>query len=434
MSASAIMAPDQITEFKGLLTQISEQYKKLDSDYKTLGKGSSDTLEKLNKLTEDVVAIQTKHGAEAQKRIDTLESKVADLTRNYVEPVKSFGERVCEEKAFIAYLESGSKQGFNMILKAGASLRRSLFGLGIKDIVGLSGLLPEAQSAIASAPRPLIGVRTLVPQGRTTAGAISYLRESAFTNAAAPVAEGAVKPKSDKTFVPTTAPVEVIATYFKVSRQAYEDIPGLSAQIENNGIYGVAAAEDNQLLNGTGVSPQLTGFLKNAVVAPAPPAVVAPAPANTIIDAIGFAVFDLASKGYMPDGAVVNPADYGKMALYKNSTGNYLFANPIDYSQVPRLWGVRIVQSSKIASGTGLVGAFQGNSLLLDREEVNIQVASQSEDDFIRNMLTILIEERLVLLIYNSAAFEKIVTPAAFGAEGMEAPPEQQPEGTGRRR
>ncbi len=418
MAAPAItLNPDDQNKILVALTEMKGLYSQLDSQVKTLGKADSETLEKMNKLTDAIVDIQTKHGAEAQKRIDTLEAKVADLTRNYVEPVKSFGERVCEEKAFIAYLESGSKQGFNMILKAGASLRRSLFGLGLKDIVGLSGLLPEAQSAIASAPRPLIGVRTLVPQGRTTAGAISYLRETAFTNAAAPVAEGAAKPKSDKTFAPITAPVEVIATYFKVSRQAYEDIPGLSAQIENNGIYGVASAEDNQLLNGTGTSPQLTGFLKNAVVAPAPPAVVAPTPPNTIIDAIGFAVFDLASKGYMPDGAVINPADYGKMALYKNSTGNYLFANPIDYSAVPRLWGVRIVQSSKIASGTGLVGAFQGNSLLLDREEVNVQVASQNEDDFIKNMLTILVEERLVLLIYNSAAFEKIVTPAAFEAQ-----------------
>lgn len=422
MAAPAItLDPDDQNKILTALTEMKGLYTQLDSQVKTLGKADSETLEKMNKLTDAIVDIQTKHGAEAQKRIDTLESKVAELTRNYVEPVKSFGERVCEEKAFIAYLESGSKQGFNMILKAGASLRRSLFGLGLKDIVGLSGLLPEAQSAIASGPRALIGVRTLVPQGRTTAGAISYLRETAFTNAAAPVAEGAAKPKSDKTFAPTTAPVEVIATYFKVSRQAYEDIPGLSAQIENNGIYGVAAAEDNQLLNGNGTSPQLTGFLKNAVVAPAPPAVVAPAPANTIIDAIGFAVFDLASKGYMPDGAVVNPADYGKMALYKNSTGNYLFANPIDYSAVPRLWGVRIVQSSKIASGTGLVGAFQGNSLLLDREEVNVQVSASNEDDFIKNMLTILVEERIVLLIYNSAAFEKIVTPAAFEAEAADA-------------
>lgn len=436
-AAAITLNPDDQNKILVALTEMKGLYSQLDNQVKTLGTAKSETLEKLNKLTDDVVAIQTKHGAESQKRIDTLESKIAELTKNYVEPIKSFGDRVCEEKSFIAYLESGQKSGFHMTLKANASLRRSLSGLGHKDIVGLSGLLPEAQTAIAAGPRALIGVRTLVPQGRTTAGAIAYLRETAFSNNAAPVAEGAAKPKSDKTFAPITAPVEVIATYFKVSRQAYEDVPGLSAQIENNGIYGVAAAEDNQLLNGNGTSPQLTGFIRNAVVAPVPPAVVAPAPANTLIDAIGYAVFDLASKGYMPDGAVVNPIDYGTVAMLKNSTGNYLFANPVDYSAIPRMWGVRIVQSSKIAAGTGLVGAFQGNSLILDREEVNVQVAAQNEDDFIKNMLTILVEERLVLLIYNAAAFEKIITPVALGAFGgsperSSEPPESAPEG-GRR-
>jgi HK97 family phage major capsid protein len=426
MSTGAVMSTDRISEVTSLLTQMTEQYKRVDAECKDLGAAKSETKEKIDKLTDAIVEIQSKHGAEAQKRIDTLEAKVADLSKNYVEPIKTFGERVCEEKSFIAYLESGQKSGFYMTLKANASLRRSLGGLSMKDIVGLSGLLPEAQAAIAAGPRALIGVRTLIPQGRTTAGAISYLRETAFTNAAAPVAEGAAKPKSNKTFAAVTAPVEVIAHYFKVSRQAYEDIPGLAAQIENNGIYGVAAAEDNQLLNGNGVSPQLTGLLLNAATAPAPPAITPPAPANTMIDAIGYAVFDLASKGYMPDGAVVNPTDYGKTALIKNSQGNYLFANPIDYSAVPRLWGVRVVQSSKIAAGQGLVGAFQGNSLLLDREEVNVQVASQSEDDFIKNMLTILVEERLVLLIYNALAFEKIVANPVALAEGTEAPPESR--------
>ena len=127
------------------------------------------------------------------------------------------------------------------------------------------------------------------------------------------------------------------------------------------------------------------------------------------------AVFDLAAKGFVPDGAVINPVDYCTLALTKNIQGNYSFANPIDYNGISRMWGVRMVMSSKIAAGTGLVGAFQGNSLILDREEVNVQVAAQNEDDFIHNLLTVLIEERLVLLTFNAAAFEKITAPAPAG-------------------
>lgn len=395
-----------LTEMKGL-------YAQLDSQVKSLGKADSDTLEKLQKVNEDVALIQAKHGVEQQKKIESLETRVADLTKNYVEPIKDFGTRICEEKSFLAYLESGAKSGFHMTIKAGTALRRSLFA---KNITGLGTMLPQAAPQISIGPRLATGVRVLFPQGATTAGAVSYLRESSFTNLAAPVAEGQPKPKSDKVFAPVTAPVETIAHYFKASRQSWEDVAGLSAVIENNGIYGVALAEDDQLINGTGVSPQLHGILLNAVTGPAA------GTGETLIDSIGLAVFDLAAKGYVPDGAIINPADYGAVAMMKNLQGNYLFANPIDYSGVTRAWGVRLVMSSKMAVGTGVVGAFQGNSLILDREEVNVQVAAQNEDDFIKNMLTILIEERLVLLVSNATAFEKIVVPpatvAAFGQQG----------------
>jgi HK97 family phage major capsid protein len=264
-------------------------------------------------------------------------------------------------------------------------------------------------------PRPPIGVRTLVPQGRTTAGAVEYVEETSFTNAAAPVAEGQPKPKSDKVFVGRTSVVRTIAHYFKVSKQTADDLPFLMSQIENNGIWGVQTVEDNQLLNGSGSPPNLQGFNTVATAAPAPGAADA-----TIVDAVGVAVFDLAAKGFIPDGSVLNPVDWGLVAMMKNAQGNYIFANPMEYAAGGRLWGTKLVMSSHQAAGTFLVGAFQGNSQLLDREDVNVQIANQNEDDFIKNMLTVLIEERLALVIYTPAAFEKGITPVGgvLAAEG----------------
>lgn len=262
-----------------------------------------------------------------------------------------------------------------------------------KDITGLSALAPDRRAAIASLPRSFAGIRALLPQGTTTAGAVSYARELTFTNGANVVAEGAAKPESDKTFEAVTAPVATIAHHFKLGRQSYEDVPGLASQIEANGTHGVALAED--------------GYLLDELLAVAPDA-PAPAAGANLADAVGMAVFDLAVKGYVADGVVLNPADWGEAAMLKDSAGNYLFPS---WDGEAGLWGLRLVLSSRMPAGQFLAGQFRGNSLLLDRDPVNVRTADQHADDLVRNMVAVLAEERIALLIQRAEAFEKGVRP-----------------------
>jgi HK97 family phage major capsid protein len=407
MAALAMLTDEDREQVKGILIEFKEQYKLVKSDIEKLGKADSSTLEKLDKLDTAMIELRQKYD-DAQKRADGLEVKLTEQ-RAQNEPPKSLGELVIADPGFIAHIKSGSRQGYTV------SVPRS-----VKDITGISRTLPERQPGVVGGPQLAYGVRQLVPQGSTTAGAISYVSETAFTNNANVVAEGAAKPKSDKTFTTVVQPVETIAHYFKVSRQSYEDLPGLAAQIEANGIYGVKLMEDQQLLNGSGTPPALRGFMTVATAAPVPGTAAA---GFNILDAVGAAIFDLAAKGFMADGTVLNPADWGAVALLKNTQGMYMFANPIQYAAAANLWGTRLVFSSKMAAGSFLAGAFQGNSLILDREEVNVRVAEQNEDDFIKNMLTILVEERLALLIYRADAFEKGVKPVVMEEEPLASEP-----------
>jgi HK97 family phage major capsid protein len=407
MSEGLLLNGDQQKELLGILTEFRKTYAQLDTDQKTLGKAQSETLVKLDKLTDDVSALHKRVSDDNTKRLDVIEAAMQRQTSERARP-KSIGQQVVEDAAFLAAIKSGGRFAVTVTVKGTlAALVQQ------KDIINLSPSLPERSDYVTSLARPPMGVRTLVPQGRTSAGAIEYLEETTFTNNAAPVAEGAAKPKSDKTFTPRTSAVRTIAHYFKMSKQTLDDLPYVATAVENNGVWGVQYVEDNQLLNGSGAPPNLQGFNTVATAAPAP------GTGATLIDAVGTAVFDLAAKGFMPDGAVLNPGDWGAVAMMKNSQGNYLFANPIDYALGTRLWGTRTVQSAHQAAGTFLVGAFQGNSQILDREDVNVQVATQNEDDFIHNMVTILVEERLALVIYQPAAFEKGVTPA--GTVGTES-------------
>jgi HK97 family phage major capsid protein len=408
MSETALtLNPEQQKELLGLLGDFKKTYAQLDADQKALGKGQSDTLVKLDKLTDDMSALHKKVTDDNAKRLDAIEATMQRQTAERVRP-KSIGQQVIEDERLLAAIKSGGRFAVSIAVKG--PLWQT------KDILNVSASWGDRQDYIAASPRTPLGVRTLVPQGRTSAGAVEYIEETSFTNNAAVVAEGAAKPKSDKVFTPRTSIVRTIAHYFKMSKQTFDDLPFLATQVENNGIWGVQNVEDNELLNGSGVPPHLQGFMTVAAAAPAP----LPATGATLVDAIGAAVFSLAAQGFMADGAVVNPADWGSVAMMKNAQGNYIFANPLDYTAGGRIWGSRLVLSANQIAGNFLVGAFQGNSQILDREDVNVQVATQNEDDFIKNMVTILVEERLALVIYQPKAFEKGVTPTGVLAAEVE--------------
>lgn len=400
-ATAVLLSSEDRTAIIGMFNELKKGYGDMTTKL-AAGEPVGEIKAKLDKIDESLVDFHAKHTA-ILARADEIELKI-NRAREEAEPPKSIARQAIEDPRMIAFLKKWQPGGVVVEAK-----RAPL--VDVKNITGLSALLPQRLDQLAVGPRLPFGVRVLIPQGRTTSGAISYIEETSFTNAAAPVAEGAAKPKSDKTFTPRSLPVETIAHYFKISRQSADDLPFVLAQVENNGIYGVQIVEDAQLLNGTGVSPQLKGFMPVAAAAPAPPA---GPPASTLVDAIGVSVYDLAAKGYLADGAVVNPADWGNVSMLKNTLGNYLFANPMDSNANQRVWGLRLALSSNMAAGNFLTGAFQGNSLLLDREDVNVQIANQSEDDFIKNLYTILVEERLVLIIFQVAAFQKGVVPTVI--------------------
>jgi hypothetical protein len=266
--------------------------------------------------------------------------------------------------------------------------------IGAKDIIGVSRTYPEQTTIVAGGPRVPLGTQSLIPTSPTSSGAVSFLRETSFTNNAAPVSEGSAKPKSEKVFTAATQPIEVIAHYFKISKQSWEDLPQVAVQIESNGIYGLAVKVDQQILKGTGTPPELGPGLYTIATA----AGALPATGTTLIDQLFHASAELAAMGWQPNGAVLNAADYASMQVLKDTSGRYIL------SSAPGL--PRIVTSPALAAGEFLVGDFNQARIFL-REDANVSVATQNEDDYITNKLTCLAEIRLALVVYQTSAFRK---------------------------
>jgi HK97 family phage major capsid protein len=112
-----------------------------------------------------------------------------------------------------------------------------------------------------------------------------------------------------------------------------------------------------------------------------------------------------------PSAAVLNPNDWEAIRLSRENAatgtlGGYLMGPPSQVGAVT-LWGMPVVEAEALTENTGLVGDFGMGCSLFDREQAAIRVGT-IDDQFVRNMQTILAELRAAFVVYRPAMFTKI--------------------------
>jgi HK97 family phage major capsid protein len=204
-------------------------------------------------------------------------------------------------------------------------------------------------------------------------------------------------------FENATSKVEKIAHWIPVTEEILQDVDQMRSYVDNRMTLGVNIAEDGALLNGSGVSPQLRGFMN--LVAPAAPIARG---ADTNADAIlrQIAAIELATQLEVT-GLVLNPAQWLTISLTKDSTGNYIGgAGPFATPRRPTLWGRPVAVTSAIVAGTALVGSFSGGGAQLFKHGgMRVDVSNSHSDFFIKNLIAIRAEIREALAVYREAAF-----------------------------
>jgi HK97 family phage major capsid protein len=263
------------------------------------------------------------------------------------------------------------------------------------------GVNPDLQGLVPGVQRRLT-IRDLITPGSTLSNMIQYVKETGFTNAAAPVAEGELKPESTLVYSLTQSAVVTIAHWIKASKQILDDFMALQSNIDGRLRYGLALVEEGQLLKGSGVGNNLNGIYTQATAYAAPIALLTP----TAIDTLRLMLLQAELAEYPSTGIVLHPSDWAAIELTKDTSGSYIFANPQALA-TPALWGRPVVATQAMTANTALVGAFRMGAQLFDREDANVVISSENTDDFIRNMVTIRCEERLALATYRPEAFVK---------------------------
>lgn len=256
------------------------------------------------------------------------------------------------------------------------------------------GILPLPQ-------RPLV-VADLIAPGTTDSNMVTYMKEITFTNTAATVVEGAAKPESTLVFDAVSDPVRKIAHWIPVTEEMLEDVPALQSYIDARLRLGVQLKEDDQLLNGSVVPPDVIGFLARTGLAAS---IARGADTNADVILAQIAAIETAT-GLRVDGIVLNPSNWKTILLAKDGNGNYIGGGgPFQAAQRPMLWGRNVALTSAIVANTALVGAFKTASQLFRKGNLRVEASNSHSDFFIKNLIAIRAEERLALAVYRASAF-----------------------------
>jgi HK97 family phage major capsid protein len=313
--------------------------------------------------------------------------------------------------------------------KAAGFRANSLYaGAGQKALI--TGLSDTSAGAFVTTQRlpvvsDLVGERRLYVRDLCTnitinSDTFDYVTVTTKTNAAAPVLEATtsatpglnnvavgaytaahgVKPESTLAFAVVSSIVETIAHLIPITRRAAADGGQIRQMVDAFMFYGLREEEEDQILNGSGTTPNLRGIFNVAGINTV-------GSAGTDIDAVVDAIAAIRADNREPNGLVISPDDWYSTGFLtaKDSAGNYLIGDPrASIDQLNSLWGLRVVVTPAAAAGTALVGDFR-QAVVADREQAALYVTDSHNDWFARNLLAILAEERLGFGVLDPEAF-----------------------------
>lgn len=260
---------------------------------------------------------------------------------------------------------------------------------------GGSLVAPDRQREIVMLPQAPLRIRDLLAPGTTGSNMIEYSKQSGpRTLNAAVVSEGALKPESDITFEPASAPVRSIAHALKTSKRILDDVPQLESTIDAEMRYGVGLAEEVEILLGDGTGEHLHGLIPQATDFVAPFAVGA----ENMIDRLLLAIAQAEAMHLPATGIVLNPLDWRRMQALKDGQDRYIGAGPFG-PQLAVAWNLPVVTSPSIGLDEFLVGNFMMAAQVFDRQQTVVEISTEDGDNFRRNMVTIRAESRLALAV-----------------------------------
>lgn len=379
---------------------ITKSIKELGEAQKSQIEGVKSKVEEIGKKAADIETTATEGKVLAQKAFDKIE-EIEKKGNTYGMggqggQVKSFGDQL--EEQLIAHKSKlptsvGQKFSFDVEVQ-----RKAVGNMGsTASLTGSYFVAPQVVPGIFTQPFNEIHLRDILTTGNTNSNIIRHLRDNGGEGGPAMTAEAASKPQMDRDLSIVDAPVRKLATHLRVPEEMIEDIPFLTSFLTNVGTEELLAVEDAQILYGDGTGQNLTGLgTSGSFTAFAAGTSVVTTPNE--FDVLRAADKQMRTLKRTPSIALVSPTNYYDMISRKDSTGNYILSGGGN-GLIPTVNGVPVVQLNQVTAGDFFLIDRRAAQIFF-RSNISVRFYDQDQDNAIKNLVTIVIEERLALPIY----------------------------------
>jgi HK97 family phage major capsid protein len=255
-------------------------------------------------------------------------------------------------------------------------------------------------------PTRAVHIRSIIPQGSTNSDVVRFVKESGYSDGSANKAEGATLGQTDFDMAADNNTVEKIGAYLRISEEMLADTPQLTSYISARVPAKLLAKEDDQILNGNGTSPNLSGITVDAAdfdESSSAQFYQSVESANEL-DVIVAALNQLALKEYQADKILLHPTDFHKILLLKDSNNRYL-KDQVYAGLQPTLMGVPVIINTAMTAGSFLLGNFSQGTQLWIRDNVSVEFFREDGTNVRDGFVTVRCVERVALTNYLPNAF-----------------------------
>jgi HK97 family phage major capsid protein len=351
---------------------------------------------------------------EIDNGLDRFLGVLADRESGDVPDLRSLGERFADTDEYRSWAKAG----------AHGSYRLDLDGMDFRAVSDTTLGATSGGAWVRPPLYPRIGQDFLdrrvylidrLPRTATTDGAVVYVQDKSpladMADKAVEVTEGSAKPQAGITTAVVTEPFATIAAWVNITRQVAADVPQIQGYLDGRLRYSIKRRVDKQAIGGDGSAPNLRGLANRSGIL-----TNAPSGAEARYITIRHSITLMEQSEAVPEIIVLNPADAELFDL-TNATSAGLHA--VMDNDVPggaaalagspsrTAWGMEQIHSNAITSGTALL-IDPTAVMVFDRQQPTAYLTDSHASNFTSNILTLLLEARLGLALFNPLGVLKV--------------------------